>query len=326
MNTIRFWQDRLAEIYPNARRTPDYMMAHIYTAASDLGRHLLRGVITDDQDKAVFRAVSWMMALATHFDVDYEAALVARFPGHCFYCLKRPCECDVTGRFARDRQGRMLSTTEIENERRAFVGSIRNTNTLVTFDWLIAQIAAIYPSNRALLRRGGQSYITGKMLEEGGELHRAYSAKLQRQTKTTDGIASELADLTAWIISCWNLSGDGKSFGAAWAERYAAGCHICRKSPCKCRDYSISNTQEEKLREAVELLRELQAEGVAAKEIAAALKEAERLTQSPTQENRKSFVERAKKALDAVKIYNVGADAGEHIVEHAEAVLDALGV
>lgn len=165
MHSVTFWQGRLKVIYPNTELSPDYMMAHIYTAASDLGRVLLRGEGDNRRDAAVKSAISWMMALASHFSINYEHALVSRFPGKCRYCLGRPCKCDTTNKRAPGRFGAYLSSTEIDYEIGASIDSITNTGTLITFDWLIKDLAAIYPSNRTLLFRGGHGYVTGKMLE-----------------------------------------------------------------------------------------------------------------------------------------------------------------
>ena len=66
---------------------PDYMMAHIYTACSDLGRLLLRNERDPRMNSAIIGAISWMMALSNHFDIDYEAEIVRHFPGCCRYCL-----------------------------------------------------------------------------------------------------------------------------------------------------------------------------------------------------------------------------------------------
>ena len=80
MTSISFWQARLKEIYPNKDKSPDYMMAHAYTACSDLGRLLLRQEKSHRRETAVISALSWLISLSNHFDVDYETALVRRSP------------------------------------------------------------------------------------------------------------------------------------------------------------------------------------------------------------------------------------------------------
>lgn len=324
MSSIRFWQTRLQEVYPNRDKSPDYMMAHAYTACSDLGRLLIRNDKDHRRETAVIGAVSWLISLANHFDIDYESAVVRRFPSVCSYCLGRPCRCDETGKLAKHRSGRLLTEAELQDELAAQYNSIRNANTEITWEWLRGQLAAIYPSNRALLSKGGQAYVVGKMLEEGGELHRAYSGFLLGG-RGNDEISVELADLTAWVVSCWDLDGIGRELGAEIASLYVRGCFRCKVEPCNCPTYSITKSQEDLIREIAAQLRTLQNQGVSAPAVDDALATAEKVNTNPTPEAKRSLLTKLGRALEVTKSVRDGSTAVRDTANNLSGMVDMLG-
>ena len=256
---IQQWQKQFREIYPNSPLSPDYIMVHLYTNCSSLGKSILKRNTVKASDHYVIRTIAWINALASRFKVDYAEALIHRFPGRCPYCLMGPCRCAVnTG--ARDPQTKeMYSDLEKKRELKQSAEAYLSNPAILTYDWFIENINKIYPSNRMLLYRGGQSYVISKFLEEGGELHRAYSCYL-RGSSEVKSIAAEIADLSSWVISCWDVARNGRKFSAELLSEYHAGCPSCKKPVCKCATYSITMGVEEIIRDLAGELRSLKAE------------------------------------------------------------------
>lgn len=322
MTNIAVWQKRLAEIYPNKDKTPDYIMAHIYTACSDLGHLLLRHQINRRCNRIVIKAIAWMTALSSKFDLDLEAAVAQRFPRVCPYCLKRPCECDRTGKRARG-PNEYLDAYKIDEELRVQFDSIRNAGIEIGFTWFRDQIANIYPSNRALLLKGGQSYVIGKMLEEGGELHRAYSAHLMGEGDRSE-IGAGLADLLAWVISCWDLAGEDRDLDTELAGTFMQGCYVCKKAPCECPSYSITLGQEEIIRAVIKHLRALKLGGVEVAKVDEAISAAEAARAMPAEKAKTTLLDHLKRAIGIAKTVDEGVETGEKLVGHFEEVINLV--
>lgn len=245
-------------------------MAHIFTKCADLGRTIIRLDRDISTDRTVLGAIPWLIALCNHFKIDFQEAVVQRFPESCSYCLTKPCTCDKTGMKARKRGGTLYTQVELDEELRHRSLSVLNSTTHVDFSWVLDDVSAIYPINRALLQRGGGSFIVSKMLEEGGELHRAFSNHLARKGAIKD-IGTEVADLLAWIITCWDTRGTGANIDSELARVFIEGCPTCSSSPCKCPDYSITPTPEDIIREIEEQLTALRGLGVDTKELSDAI-------------------------------------------------------
>ncbi len=290
VKTIQEWQDHLRQVYPNSERTPDYMMTHLYTACSDIGRMLLRHEGGERRDRAVMSALSWMMALSNHFGVSFEDSLLSRFPAVCYYCLSGPCRCDETGRRAIGDHGEVLSRDEADYERQVRHDIFRRTGLPVTFKWLIGTLRAVYPGNRILLTKGGQGYVTGKLLEEGGELHRAYSEVLLKKADKSR-VSEELADLASWIISCWALDGTPKSLDAEFHAAYGNHCPICSKLPCVCEVYTITPGQDELLRQIASELKRIENTAIDKEEVGKLVEFAEQAIIDPSPANKRSLVD-----------------------------------
>ncbi len=321
MVAMKFWQEKLRKIYPNTDKSPDYIMAHVYTACSELGRYLLRNENNDRRDEAVLKAISWMMALSTHFKLDFESAVVRRFPLACPYCLDRPCTCDRTGKRAK-RHGRLLSSNEVKDELSAkYNGLVFSTEA--SFSWLAGQLAEIYPSNRALLTKGGQGYIAAKLLEEGGELHRAYSVVLLGRGDPAD-IGREVADLTAWVISCWDLDGAGKNIDAEVASTYVDGCYRCHKSPCVCPTYSITMGQEELIGDIAKYLRALKTAGVQPKAVDEALASVDEVASAPTKKTKTTAAQKVKALMSVLTGAERGLETVDGVVQHLSDAVEHL--
>jgi hypothetical protein len=216
----------------------------------------------------------------------------------------------------------LLSDYEIEEELRAKYNSIRNSNTKVTWGWIIGQLSTVYPSNRALLQKGGHGYVVGKMLEEGGELHRAYSGYLLKREEKK-GIEVEIADLTAWVISCWDLEGSGRDLDAEFASTYASGCFKCKVRPCTCPTYSITRGQEELFREVISQLRSLETAG-AGRRVTDALRLADAVAKAPTTEAKRSLLQELAALLASSEIQNPSSGAMKKVARDLDETAEML--
>jgi hypothetical protein len=208
-----------------------------------------------------------------------------------------------------------MPPTEASEE---FAAKIRsNENAVYSFDKTISHLQKIYPSNRTLLKKGAHAYVAAKLLEEGGELQSAYRQfELSEQAKRTSAgtstpveiktdfkgaIAEEVADLTAWMLSCWNISLPKKSFNESIELSFKLGCNTCHKRPCKCEPYHTSfNTEKALERFRDDVARARQALGEAGKKV---LDEAEDIVaaaaSAESQEELAALVKRADSIPDA---------------------------
>lgn len=233
--------------------SPDTMMVHIFTWCSEVGRKIIRDSHYDKtevslptpRDHSICKAIAWIIALANLYDIQFGEAIVKRFPRVCPYCVKGPCVCDSKGRLSRNRLGAARTPKQVRQdlEERSEV-CLRED---ITFDWIVNNIKEIYPANKTLLIKGGHAYIVAKLLEEGGELKAAYSQyELIRRSpghnarETKLRISEEMSDLTAWLVSCWDLSSDNQSLDLYFDSLFSAGCPTCHETPCDCKPYYTS--------------------------------------------------------------------------------------
>lgn len=309
MPSIAFWQKRLAEIYPNsdAQKTPDYLMAHLYTSCSELCRILLRDEYDPARDQFVIRAFTWMIALANYFKLNLEDDLIRRYPGVCNYCLYGPCRCDQTGKIALNKYGNRISDDEIAFELEIKYRAVRTAGEF-SFDNLVDRVSAIYPGNRTLLKKNGQAYVAGKMLEEGGEVHRSYSGYL-RGAGEAKCVGNELADLSGWVVSCWDVEHGKKSLDAEFSRMFIEGCPTCSSPVCACPTYSITRDQEEAIRAIAVELRKLQKIIKNDSAVDEAVDAAESAVAEPTADKRRSMLDKVDGAIRGVKQMNDGSDA-----------------
>lgn len=253
---IREWQKKLGDAFPNANMSPDYMMVHLSTKCSEMSRifnHQKHHYLTTDP--YILKSISWLIALCNHFDIDFEKALISRFPGKCSYCLHSPCQCSDTNKKAFDhRTGRELSSEEIEMELVHARNSYFNSGTRFTFDGFRQLIFNIYPANKLFVYAGYYSFPLGKLDEEKGELHKAYSSYLLG-SGTKEEISVEIADVSAWLLSFWGVRQHKKSIDSELSSLYRGGCPVCKRDTCACPRYSITKSEEELLREIVQGLR-----------------------------------------------------------------------
>lgn len=323
---IRDWQARLKEIYPNQDMSPDYIMVHLSTKCSELSRlfshqkHLYLST-----DPYLLKGLAWLVAFCNHFDIDYEGALLDRFPGKCSYCLRTPCHCPDTQKKAIDRRtDREFSQEEIEEDLKYSRSSYRGSGVRWSFDSFRDQIFNLYPGNKLFIYAGHYSFPLGKLDEERGELHKAYSAFLLG-TGTLDEVRVEVADVTAWLISFWGARQHRKSIDAELSSLLRNNCPVCRLVPCCCPRYSISRGEEELLRDIVKLLRQIKAEGIAPKqEVDDLVSMAVTVRADDQPAIRQSFFSRAAQVAKAAKHAPAITEGATKTVRNLEATLEAL--
>lgn len=261
---IREWQTKLGQIFPNGDMSPDYIMVHLSTKCSELSRifnHQKHHFVTTDP--YILKSISWLIALCNHFKIDLEKTLISRFPGKCSYCLRSPCQCSETLKKAFDlHTERELSQEEIEIELNFLKNSYFNAATRLTFDGFRDLIFRVYPANKLFVYSGFYSFPLGKLDEEKGELHKAYSSYLLGNGKIEE-IAVEVADVAAWLISFWGVRNHRKSIDAELSSLFISGCPTCHGVTCSCPRYSITKSEEELIRDIVHGLRSIKTSGLA---------------------------------------------------------------
>lgn len=303
------WQARFKEIYPNAQVSPDTMMVHVFTWCGELGRRIIRDTQYDrsdttvpaPRDHSILKATAWIIALCNHYDIKYSSALIGRFPHACPYCLSKPCACDTTGRKAIDKARNItLSQEKTRLELAALARSYESE--AYSFDNIVSMIKSIYPANRSLLMKGGNGYVVAKFLEEGGELKAAYSQlELARRhgadhsDEFLDAVKEEIADLTAWLFSCWDLAQDGQSFDAGLSQMFRLGCTSCKRAPCECIPYYSSiivSKAVEKFRNDLRGIEHVDSP---------ALKDAQNLAESASQVGNQTDINRLTQEAEAIR-------------------------
>lgn len=265
---IREWQKKLGKIYSNEGMSPDYIMVHLQTKCNELHRifnHQKHHFLSTDP--YILKSLSWLIALCNHFELDYEKVLLNQFPGKCGYCLCSPCACSETNKKAIDkRTDRELSIEEIDRELEYSRNSYFNVGTRLSFDGFRELIFKIYPTNKHFVYSGNYSFPLGKLSEETGEIHKAYSSFLLGKGNK-DEIGFEIADATAWLISFWSVRNHRKSIDAEFSSLFRNGCPECKNDNCICSRYSITKSEEELIREIVRGLRAMKTFGSANHEV-----------------------------------------------------------
>jgi hypothetical protein len=209
-----------------------------------------------------------------------------------------------------------MNAADLEHElRQKYL--VFKASTTVSFTWVFNQVTTIYPINRALLSRGGSAYLVSKMLEEGGELHRAFSNHIAKKSPLAD-VGTEIGDLLGWTISCWDRAGSGTSIDSELAGLFIAGCPTCKSAPCNCPDYSITPTQEDVIKEITKQLEELKAAGV---ELPVVDEATALATDVSTKDNSEKGKALAQKVEDLAKT----AESAGKLTESVSAILVRLG-
>jgi NTP pyrophosphatase (non-canonical NTP hydrolase) len=164
----------------------------------------------------------------------------------------------------------VLTLTEVDYSIEEKINAINNSGQAINLSWVINTISNIYPSNRAILFRCGQAFVVGKMIEEAEELYRAFSGLL-RGTGTKKELADEIADLSAWVISCWDLSSSQKNIDSEFDNIFRRGCPECKRPKCTCKPYHIGLTLSVIVSDLHKVLKRIRDVGLAKQSIQVAI-------------------------------------------------------
>lgn len=247
------WDARLKQIYPNDGVIPDTMMVHVFTWCSEVDRLLIRNrkplkgsAEAVRINHSIVKSIAWIIALCNEYKLDFTETLLARFPTVCPYCQLAPCRCEEQNRIAY-HVGTSVPMTPAEARRELEAKFEVYKSRKYTFDNLIEMLRKVYPANQVLLGKGHTSDIVDKLLEEGGELKGAYAQfelakflKYERFEEFRPAIAEEIADLSAWLFSCWDITREKTSFDGKINEIFKLGCNTCNSVPCGCIKYHAS--------------------------------------------------------------------------------------
>lgn len=241
--TTEHCQQVIARVYPNEDVSIDYMLNHLRTKCADVTYQISVGAKGDAVDLNVTHGLSWIFAICNKLGISFGKAFLMRFPGVCSYCLSAPCTCSATSRHAISTRGIPLSQEEYEYDLEQFRTSHLKSEFAPDLRWIRQKVLKIYPAN-AILLQVAPDFVGRRLHEELAELHRVYS-RYCRKLKPVEAIGAELADVAAWLLSCWDVMKQQKSLDAEFMRRFAAGCPSCGAAVCRCERFSISVGQEE---------------------------------------------------------------------------------
>lgn len=246
---IQHWQDHLAGIYLNEGVSDETMMLHVYSWCSEIGRLVIRkdtsikraGTYLPEIDRGVVKTISWIVALSERLDLSLEESMIDRFPSACPHCILPVCGCDRQGRRFITERGFTGSAAdaaaELAIKKSSIVGFPYAPGRLdrpISFSWMINNLQKIYPGNATLLHKGSDTLIVSKLLEECGEIFSAYCEWKQTPNVGTSNLKEEVADLTAWLLTCWDIENSGRSIDGAMQDIFGKGCPKCHRPVCKC--------------------------------------------------------------------------------------------
>ncbi len=92
---VRGFQDLMKRLYleKDMRRGVDRTLLWLVEEVGELSEGLREGR-KDAIEEEIADIIAWTVSLSNLLDIDVEAALMKKYPGHCRYCTKSPCECE----------------------------------------------------------------------------------------------------------------------------------------------------------------------------------------------------------------------------------------
>ena len=222
-------------LYPNSDRDFSYIYGYTSRHLGYFGKALSQ---KKDPTESVIRAVSWALALANKLDISIEDCLIERYPGVCPYCITTPCACRATNK--RPKSGLALHKIPLEL---SYLAEGIKGREIVTFYDFALRLSSIYPKNAFNWDAAGPYFAISKMHEELSEVHEAYS-RFASGVKPISAVKEEFADLFAWILGAWLLSGGSERLDDAFIRFYIHGCPVCGyHAKCKCALFGDRNSQ-----------------------------------------------------------------------------------
>ena len=231
--TIRELQDYLSKLYgrPNIQRDFESYYAYLDRTAGYLCKSIYR---QNARPQEFIRPISWLFSLATNQKIDVEDAFLQRYPGACPYCLENPCVCFKTGQ----QPATPLPAYRVQEEMDYKYNTLKNTTREpFTLDWAVKNIESIYGVNEVIWYYAGPWHHISKIHEEIAEIHEAYT-RLKRGEIHRVVLASEIADVLAWMLGVWGILFPEKSLVEEFIDYYYLGCPVCKSNPCVCDLYA----------------------------------------------------------------------------------------
>lgn len=213
----------------------EYIYSYLTRKISFLSREFIRGS-DDDRSKlkhTYIDALSWLIAISEKMDIDLEDAFIRKFPGVCPYCVKSPCQCSQTHRKPEFSENLKRIKDELEsNYNYTYLTPQKKIRVYTP-----RMINEIYPANRNVFNTFGGFYLSSRLFEELGELHQAYSKYKSDERYPKKNISEELADVTAWMLSLWDIVFKEIDLGDEISNYYVDGCPSCHTKKCVCENY-----------------------------------------------------------------------------------------
>ena len=186
------------------------------------GVHLLEDCVVESKHKEYGpRLASVFMRSCAVADILclsglYPQAMAAKYPpSHCVYCGYEPCQCPREGR----KHARLVATPSLEE------------CTWSLTEWCRGLDRKYGEVNRDR----GIHFAIHRLYSEVSEVTMIYMAYVHSPLPPHVirwMYATELADVTAWIIGVANIL--DVSLEQAVAERYGGQCRKCGEYPCQC--------------------------------------------------------------------------------------------
>ncbi|MEK7615291.1 MAG: hypothetical protein AAB431_02820 [Patescibacteria group bacterium] len=201
--TIQGWQNTFRALYGKRNRlrsSPERILLRLQIELSCLAESVRKN--SPDIPRSLAGIGARIFALANLFELDVEALVAMKYPGHCVYCgCEADCHClDAV------RSPIVLGTPGPE----------------IPIDKLQGALKRIYGKSN---EKQGRANVFAHIAEELGELT---FAVLEGNEK---GVHEELADLFAWWMGYVTLQGVA-SISTLLYQFYPDTCSRCRQNPC----------------------------------------------------------------------------------------------
>jgi len=225
ISSIRDTQEYIREMYPNVNLSEDYVYAYVSRSVSYLCKNLSQKL---PSTTSFIETIVWLISLANKFGVDYQEAMLRRYPGVCHYCLSHPCQCYKTNKAPANPMPlhKIAEKLDFRFKATASLGE-------VSFDWMALNIDEIYRNNEVLWNASGPWHHLVKMQEEIGEIHEAYTGYLSGRKKIA-ALSNEFADAMGWVLGAWQITHRDVSLMDTIKDYYIEGCPVCSKVKCSC--------------------------------------------------------------------------------------------
>jgi len=254
-------QREFTDYYAYLDRTAGYLCKAIYENFSK--KDVLKNNEVTIMEGMFIRPISWLFTLSESLGVDLEDAFLRQFPEICPYCLQRECVCFKTHQRPLQDMPAFRIREEMEAHYNRIVNKIKIAgDNPITLDWAVQNITKIYGVNEIVWYYAGPWYHISKIHEEIAEIHEAYM-RYKRGSVNVFVVASEIADVFAWILGAWGIVFPKRSLADAFKSYYLNECPVCHVNPCKCDLFAgrpegiIDYAQLEEVKETLESLREL---------------------------------------------------------------------